>query len=154
MKNLLRGMTIFFAFMSFECLAVSSTTTTTYPDGRIVVQEEFKGVRGTGSTLAIAVVSIAVFGGIFISVLGVRTITKAMKLGHMQGNSDLNFDLNKKSLNFKKVSQGAVIALFGCFVVVLSVKELGGLLVEDSGSFETGSSAPRDEFKVGSPAPD
>jgi len=78
------------------CFAASTSRTTTYPDGRVVVEEEFKGIRGSGSSLAIVVVSIAVLGGIGISVLGIRTIVKAMQLGSTPDVADLEVEVNKE----------------------------------------------------------
>lgn len=130
------------------CYATSKTTTTTYPDGRIVVEEEFKGVRGSDSTLAIVVVSFAVLGGIGISFLGIRTIVRAMKLGATLEASDVEVDFAKKSLKMKKVSQGVIICLFGAAVIVMSVQQLSSLIEKDSAPSGTGLPAPP-KFEAG-----
>lgn len=143
---------ILVVMFSTYCLAVSSSKTTTYPDGRVVTEKEFKGIRGSASTLAIVVVSIAVCGGVVISILGIKIIVKAMKYGAIPDVSDLELDLSQKSLKLKKVSQGVIICLFGAGIIVLSVQQLSSLLIKDPGMIEVGSPAPL-MIEAGSPAP-
>lgn len=148
MKSFLLGILL----VGFICpcsYAVSKTKTTTYPDGRIVVEEEFKGVRGSSSHLAIAVVALSVLGGIVISILGIRMVVKAIQIGSAPEVSELEVDLAQKSLKLKKVSQGVIICLFGAAVILLSVQQLSSLLTNDSGPYKAGSSLPP-KFEAGS----